>query len=141
MTTVTSVEPFPPPARALNRPLSIVVADDVVELPPIIREWLRRDGHEIHCVFSGREVIELLKRGPVDLVITDVLMPDGDGLEVIMEEKALQPGIRILAISGGGQLMPALDCLKLAGAMGAHAVLLKPFTRPQLMDGMRRALA
>lgn len=119
-------------------PLSIVVADDVEEIQLLLREWLGRLGHRVTCASSGDQVTKLLKEVRVDVVITDVLMPDGDGLEVLLELKRAQPWAKVLAISGGGAYMQAVDCLNVAKGLGAHGVLMKPFDRRQLIDAVRR---
>jgi DNA-binding NtrC family response regulator len=74
------------------------------------------------------------------MVITDILMPDGDGLEVITELKRAQPSVRVIAMSGGGSHLRAAECLKFARGLGAHAVLLKPFNREQLIDVVSQQL-
>jgi CheY-like chemotaxis protein len=92
----------------------------------------------VKCASSGHEVSKLLGQQHFDLVITDVLMPDGDGLDVIVELKQSQRKTRVLAISGGGRHLQAAQCLKMAHGLGAHEVLLKPFTRQQLRAAVRR---
>lgn len=122
------------------KPLSIVIADDVDGICHLMEHWLTDLGHQVFACASGNEVVKLLSLRPVDLVITDVLMPDGDGLEVIAALKKQQPVARVLAISGGGQYLPAMDCLKVARGIGAHAVLLKPFDRQQFLDAIAHVL-
>lgn len=121
-----------------TKPLSVVVADDVVEIQRLVEHWLSDCGCNVMCASSGNDVSRLLRSAMVDLVITDVIMPDGDGLEVIAELKRVQPSVRVLAISGGGNHLPATDCLKFAKGLGAHAVLLKPFNRDQLLAAVNR---
>ena len=69
----------------------------------------------------------MLRSGHFDLVITDIVMPDGDGFELIAAVKTHQPAARVLAISGGGKYLESADCLKMARGLGAHGVLIKPF--------------
>lgn len=120
------------------KPLSIVVADDVEEIQRLVHHWLEGNGHSITCVSGGYAVTKLLKQQHFDLVITDVLMPDGDGLEVLLELRKMQPWARLVAISGGGAYMRAEDCLNVAKGLGADAVLMKPFNRQQLLDVVSR---
>jgi CheY-like chemotaxis protein len=119
-------------------PLSIVVADDVVEIQLLLELWLKEAGCFVRCAANGTEVANLVRRQPVDLVITDVIMPDRDGLDVILDLKQSHSKARVLAISGGGRRLTAPECLKLAKGLGAHEVLLKPFTREQLLAAVGR---
>jgi YesN/AraC family two-component response regulator len=82
-----------------------------------------------------------MKERQFDLVITDVLMPDGDGIDLITELKKVQPSARILAMSGGGRYLEGSDYLKLATGLGAHAAIMKPFTWQQLRAAIEEAIA
>jgi len=122
------------------KPLSIIVADDVPEIQEIVSQWLTQRGHKVVCAATGDETLKLLRKEHFDLVILDVLMPEGDGLDVITELQKKGRSERILAISGGGKYMPAADCVKLASGLGSHAALLKPFDEQELLSGIERAL-
>jgi len=124
----------------LTKPLSIIVADDVEGILHLLQDWLGDEGHQVTCAACGREVIAALKRHSFDLIITDVIMPDGDGIELMNEAKRLQPGARVIAISGGGSYLRATDCLALAKGLGAHAILMKPFNRQQLVEAIERVM-
>jgi len=121
------------------KPLSVIVADDVEGIQELVEHWLQESGHSVACASTGREASQLLRRKHFDLVITDIIMPDGDGLELILELKHAQPSVHILAISGGGRHLQANDCLKMAKNLGAHALLLKPFNREQLLAAVQLA--
>lgn len=121
-------------------PMSIIVADDVQEIQDLVAHWLTVRGHTVACASTGEEALKLVRKKRFDLIITDVLMPDGDGLDMISHLKERGESVPILAISGGGKYMAATDCIKLARGMGAHAALLKPFDERQLLDGIDRAL-
>lgn len=120
--------------------LSVVVADDVVEIQRLLQAWLEEIGCLVTCVSSGREAVQFLRSQHADVVITDILMPDGDGLEVIAEMRRMQSTARILAISGGGSHLEASDCLKFAKGLGAHGLLMKPFNRRQLVEALEAVL-
>jgi CheY-like chemotaxis protein len=120
------------------KPLSIVIADDVEEIRHLVRDWLGGGGHSVDCASGAMQLAKLLRQQHYDLVITDILMPDGDGLEVMTELKKTQPWARVLAISGGGAYLRAADCLNVAKGFGAHAVLLKPFNRQQLLEAVEK---
>lgn len=127
------------PMRAT--PISVVIADDVTEIQQLLQQWLRELGCLVTCVSTGKEAVRVLRTVHVDMVITDILMPDGDGLEVITELRQIQPSARIIAMSGGGNHLGAVECLKFANGLGAHGVLLKPFNRQQLIDVVSQQLS
>lgn len=115
--------------------LSILVADDAPDVCSLLTHWLRN--HHTACVHSGAEALTALSLLHFDLVITDVLMPDVSGLDVIRRLKETQPWIKVLAISGGGRFVNAADCAAQAKEIGADDVLLKPFDESQLQQRVR----
>jgi CheY-like chemotaxis protein len=119
----------PPPVRSL----AVLVVDDVAPIQQVLQGLLQFMGHTVTCASTGKRAIELLQQHAFDLVITDVLMPDGDGLEVMLAIRKVQPHVRVIAMSGGGMHLGAEDCLRVAKAMGAEAVLVKPFGHAQLV--------
>jgi CheY-like chemotaxis protein len=120
---------------------TVVVADDVVEIRTLVEKFLEPMGFKVLGAGTGREATKLLRNNRCDLLIADVLMPDGDGLEVITELKHTDGTVRILAISGGGGPLEADYCVKLAKALGAHATMTKPFDRNQLVNAVQSVLA
>ena len=123
------------------KPLTILVADDEEALRQLVKHWLVTAGHAVVLAADGNEARGAVKRQKFDLVITDVLMPGNDGLDLITHVKTAQPQTRILAISGGGRYMGGDDCLRMARGLGAHATVIKPFNWEQLQAGMTEALA
>jgi len=122
-----------------NESLAILVADDEDGIRSLLTHWLERAGHRIDCAASGQDASRLLRQKSFDMVITDVVMPDGDGYELIAEVRRIQPRARIVAISGGGKYLQGADCLKIARGLGAHSVVMKPFNWEQLQFGMAAA--
>lgn len=120
--------------------ISILVADDEAGIRDMLHTWLDRDGHHVACASSGHEAAALMRQEHFDVVIADVLMPDGDGLELISESKKTQPETRIVAISGGGRYLHGNECLKVATGLGADAAVLKPFSLSEMLDGIHSAL-
>lgn len=116
--------------------LSILVADDEEGIRQLLSHWLQRAGYQVTCVDCGQEAARALRARPFDLIITDIVMPDGDGFELITEFRRAQPATRILAISGGGKYLQGADCLRMAKGLGAHGAVMKPFTREQLLAGV-----
>ena len=104
---------------------TILIADD----DPIVREFagemLRSTGHAAVMAEDGLEVLGLLNALPVDLLVTDMLMPNMDGIEVIMEARTAYPSLKIIAISGGGSV-GADYILHTARMLGADVTLKKP---------------
>jgi CheY-like chemotaxis protein len=121
--------------------LSVLVADDEDDIRTLVRGWLELAGHDVTCAATGTEGSALAKGKTFDLVVTDILMPEGDGVGLIGELKKLQPAARVLAISGGGRIIDGTDCLRIAQGLGAHAAVMKPFNREQFLAAMTQALA
>lgn len=121
--------------------LTVLVVDDEENIRALIEHWLRTAMHSVVSVANATEAIIALKQRRFDLVITDVLMPDGDGLDLIGALRREQPTARILAISGGGRYVEGDDCLKMARGLGAHAGVMKPFKWEQLEASMAEAFA
>ncbi len=127
--------------RVARKALSILLADDDENLRVLITCWLQAAGHSVQSAGTAKEAALLFGTRKFDLVVTDILMPDGDGLELISHVKAGQPAPRILAISGGGKYVEGDNCLKLARGWGAHAAVIKPFNREQLLAAVDLAFA
>src|SRR5258706_15101020 len=98
---------------------SILLVDDDEQLRTMLSEVLKRAGHEVQTACDGNEAIRMYGRNPTDLVITDLIMPDKEGLEMIREIRRGFPTVRIIAMSGGGRNGPA-DYLALAERFGAQ---------------------
>jgi len=125
----------------MNSPLTILVADDEEPIRALLRHYFTADGHTVFCVANATEAAKFVGKVRFDLVVTDMLMPDGDGAELIHAVRTAQPDARILAISGGGRYVRGDDALKIAKGFGADAIVLKPFDREQLIAGVALALA
>ncbi len=111
---------------------AILVIDDDPSVREVVSEMLRLEGHEVTIAENGREAIPMLGRHRFDLVITDLIMPEKEGIETISEIRRTYKVIPILAISGGGRLGPG-DYLETARYIGADATLAKPFARQELL--------
>ncbi len=110
----------------------ILVIDDDVMLQRLLKETLTVLGHEVCQAFDGREGVGACRESPPDLVLTDVMMPEQDGLQTIRELRRLCPDVKIIAMSGGSFAFPQLDVLSLARHFGARQVLYKPFAHEDL---------
>src|SRR5208282_4812875 len=107
-------------------PQSILVVDDDDLMRSALHTTLSDAGYAVVGAADGRSAIKAFDHVAFDLVVTDLIMPETDGLELIAFLKKRHPSIPVVAISGGG-LMRADYNLKFARALGAKAILLKPF--------------
>jgi CheY-like chemotaxis protein len=118
----------------------ILVIDDEEPVRRLLTRILVADGHEVLEANNGREALEVHTKESVQLVITDIVMPEKDGLEVIMALRHDAPGLRIIAMSGGGRFHQT-EALLMAEPLGAVASLRKPFSIDELREAVGRALA
>ena len=118
----------------------ILVIDDDDQIRTALEHVLQLEGHEVISAANGREGIKVFEERGADLIITDIIMPDKEGLETIMELKTRYPDAKIVAISGGGCIEPG-SYLQLAAKMGASHTLIKPFEREDLLEAVRNLLA
>ena len=119
----------------------VLVVDDVVEMRSMLRSMLESAGHQVSEANDGRAAIRILQGpDPIDILVTDILMPEADGLEVIRVASS-RPDLGIIAISGGGNYMPAAVSLAMSEAFGARKVLFKPFRKQELLDAVSAVIA
>lgn len=118
----------------------VLVIEDDVEMRSMMTCTLDRAGHETISARDGREGIDSFRSVPADLIITDIFMPEMDGLEIIVELCRDFPDVRIIAISGGGRLS-GVDYLPDAAKLGARLTLRKPFSPPELLRAVDDVLA
>lgn len=115
----------------------ILVIDDDPQIRLLLREALQAAGHVVRYASTGREGLRIAHLTAPDLVITDVLMPDTDGLEVTMALQRDRPATRIIALSGG---VGDRDYLDVAKDLGAHRTLSKPLTMADLLTAVGEEL-
>jgi DNA-binding NtrC family response regulator len=121
-------------------PQRILVVDDDASIRRTLTILLSKAGYEVAQAADGSEAIRLWRDQGGDLVITDLHMPEKDGIETIIELLSHSPGIRIIAMSGGGQTK-RLDLLGNASLLGAVLTIEKPFTIGEMMALVNRALS
>jgi DNA-binding response OmpR family regulator len=109
----------------------ILIIDDEAGVRATLSLALQASGHETLEAANGRLGLELFARERVDLVITDILMPEKEGIETIIELRQRRPDLKIVAISGGGRSQNK-DYLVNATHLGADATLRKPFSMAKL---------
>lgn len=119
----------------------VLVVEDSAAVRLAVTEVIEQAGHTVTSAENGRVAIEILENESFDLIVTDVLMPEADGLEVIKATRARHPTTQVLAMSGGAPNLPAGYALKMAEMFAADAVLFKPFLNEELRKAVARLLA
>ena len=118
---------------------NILIIDDESEVRYAIRAVLEDIGHTVREAGTGTEGLERFQEGKYDLVICDIIMPDKEGIETIVEIRQIEPDQRIVAISGGGRIKKE-DYLAVAAAVGATHTISKPFDAETLTEMVTRIL-
>lgn len=124
---------------------SILIIDDEEDIRDALQMVLESVGHDVKTASNGNEAVELQRKEPADLIITDIIMPGKDGVDTIKEIQQDFPGIRIIAISGGGGVQPneyvpeaitTTAYLAAAKEAGADKIFTKPFERNELIHAV-----
>lgn len=118
----------------------VLIIDDQPEMRDIMRRSLELAGHDVIEASDGSGGIAQYRSTSADVVVTDILMPDSDGIELISSLRRVDPQVRILAISGGGST-GRVDFLRMASTLGARSTLSKPFSPAQLQARVAELLA
>lgn len=105
----------------------ILIVEDDDEVRDVLKTLLREEGHEVFEASDGNEAMEQFHLTPADLVILDIVLPDKEGLETIIDLRRTHPTVKIMAMSGGGRTSPQ-DYLDMAKRLGAVEVIAKPFS-------------
>jgi CheY-like chemotaxis protein len=119
--------------------IGVLIVEDDLELREMLKTALVRRRFRVLEADNGREAIAHFKPGLTDLVITDLIMPEEDGLKVIIKLREVKPSLKFIAISGGGKAGPG-NYLSLAKALGADAVYSKPFSVSELITKIEELL-
>lgn len=117
----------------------ILIVDDEALVRAGLRRLLTRAGHETHEACEGNEALRLQREHPADLVITDMVMPEKDGVEVVMQLRREYPKTKIVAISGGGRVSPD-TYLSNVQLLGADRIFSKPVGSEELLTAIRELL-
>ena len=117
----------------------ILLVEDDPAVRATVRAVLKRLEHDVTEAADGAAAIRAIERNSFDLVITDVIMPEVEGLEVVLAVRANRPECPVIAMSGGGRLVSS-DFLVVASKIGADEILDKPFTFAQLQDAIKKVL-
>lgn len=126
---------------------TVLIIDDEVDIRDSVGQILTRAGYTVRTAGTGTDGIAEYRREPADLVITDIIMPKGHGVDVIRTLRKEFPDARIMAVSGGGNFGPVAYApeaittsayLAAATEAGANLVLTKPFDRSTLLEAVRK---
>jgi DNA-binding response OmpR family regulator len=118
----------------------ILIIEDDVAVRELILQTLSRAGYDVIAAEDGEQGINLFRSRNPDLVITDIVMPQKEGLQTIIELKQESPSVKVIAMSGGGR-HSNMDYLKLARKFGARRTVSKPFMRDEMLAAVREVLA
>jgi len=117
-------------------PLSILVVDDVPAMRESIGAALSAAGHRLSFAENGKEALERIIGGSFDAVVTDLWMPEMDGLGLIKRIRQEQMSLRVFAITGGGPRLTLEAATSIAEIWGAEKVFLKPFDESLLVEAL-----
>ena len=136
MTSATHAEPANEPA-----PIRLLLVEDDLSLRNALATYLSRFDCKVIVAGNGREALCVLDAGAkVDVVVTDIVMPELEGIELIMELSRRHPLLKVVAVSGGGRVGPSYY-LQSAKLLGAASVIAKPFTPEKLLETVRAVVA
>jgi DNA-binding NtrC family response regulator len=124
----------------MNNEPTILIIDDEVQIREMLGQMLTREGYLVAYAPNGKEGMKVCRSQTVDLIVTDIIMPEKDGIEMILELKHDFPKLKVIAISGGGRLGPD-GYLEMAKKLGAHRTFFKPFNRKEILDAVKELLS
>jgi CheY-like chemotaxis protein len=128
-----------PDTDSSSRPLSILVVDDDEAVRKTLARIVAADGHRVIEASNGARALEAMQGAEIDLVITDVVMPEMEGLELLRRMRKQSDPPKVIVISGGGHTAGA-NYLELAELFGAHATMLKPISAAALRATIHHAM-
>src|SRR5580700_3896140 len=111
---------------------TILVVDDEPEIRELLGIILSGAGYSVEGAQDGMEASKMMLTKPFDVVVTDMLMPEKDGLEFIAELRKKHPAVRIVAMTGGGHIGRD-SYLRIARGFGAHVLMEKPFLQAEVL--------
>jgi DNA-binding NtrC family response regulator len=117
----------------------ILVIDDDSAIREMLRELLTEQGYSVELAEDGEKAMELMQKDRFDLIITDIVMPEKDGISVIIHLMKQYPETKCLAMSGGGRIS-SKTYLNLADKLGASKTLEKPFELSEMLNAIVECL-
>jgi CheY-like chemotaxis protein len=120
--------------------VKILVVDDEPFVRDMMTAMIKPAGYDVVEAVNGAEAFNICKKEAVDLIITDIVMPEKNGIDLIMNVKKEYPDIPIIAVSGGGGITGRYDYLEIAKLVGANNILKKPFEIDELRSAVSNAI-
>lgn len=115
----------------------VLILEDNDDFRALLQRKLELSGFEVAAAPNGARALELMSRASPDLIVTDLFMPDKDGIETILEIRIRYPKVRIVAMSGW-QSRAESDYLRVARELGAARTFRKPFALEELVQALRQ---
>ena len=119
----------------------ILLVEDSPEVSMSVREILESAGHSIEDASSGKGAIKLLSSGKFDIIVSDIWMPEMDGIALLKEIRGSGNEIPVVVISGGAPNAPLTYTAPLAATFGANIMIYKPFEKDELLKAVTTALS
>ena len=113
----------------------ILIIDDDDQIREMLKIMFEKKGYQVSLAENGAVAINAFMKNPADIILTDIFMPEKEGIEIIMELKELHPDLKIIAMSGGGKVAPEAY-LKIAKRLGAEITFTKPVDISKLMNAV-----
>ncbi|MCA9759800.1 MAG: response regulator [Candidatus Eisenbacteria bacterium] len=133
--------PLPSNLQHAREPVpTILVVDDQPAFRSVLREQLEADGYHVLEAGDGAEAMRILTRGEIDVAVIDIFMPGVDGIELLRAMRKERLSTKVIAMSGGGEVLPGGPWLELACHLGAVTALSKPFDLEVLSDWVSHCL-
>jgi DNA-binding response OmpR family regulator len=119
----------------------ILIVEDDAQIRAMLEETLQQEGYQTDIAHNGADAMERYRRAPADLVVTDILMPEKEGLGLITELRGINPNVKIIAISGGAPQLSSGCNLELARMFGAQRSFQKPLDIDALLQAINTLLS
>lgn len=118
----------------------VLIVDDEAQMRGLLEDLLEGD-YQVLTASNGAEALQLLQQDGAELIITDLVMPKMNGIDLVMAVRKQYPALKIIAISGGGGITGRFDYLPVANLVGAARVIRKPFDLAEMRTAVREVLA
>ena len=120
---------------------TILLVDDDAPFRESVRDILEIEGYQVIECGDGKEALPILEKQQIDLMITDILMPEIEGIELVSKTKKIKPTLNIIGMTGGGRMVSADKVRKMCLPVFFGPVLNKPFLQEELLAQVSDALA